>query len=209
MRRGVELEPVARALYEVETGLIVEPALVVHREHEWLRASLDGITIDGELPIEIKVPGRRAHHDALEGRVPDYYWPQCAHILLVTGAERLDYVSFDGTDIVIVPVERDAAYESELLDAEREFWRCVINRTSPAERVYEGHIEVTMPDALAAAVEYESSAFHLKRRDGDMTRPSCAIAVLYRRRQSDWLGHRHPAAWSCDAGPEGVAAKRH
>jgi putative phage-type endonuclease len=154
MRRGVELEPVARTLYEATTGQIVEPALVVHREYEWLRASLDGITIDGELPIEIKCPGRSAHHDALEGHVPDYYWPQVQHILFVVGVARLDYVSFDGTNIVIVPVEQDTAYQSELFKAEREFWRCVVNRTPPAERVYEGHVEVTAQAALEVVDEY-------------------------------------------------------
>ena len=153
MRRGVELEPIARALYEAEAGQIVEPALVVHREYEWLRASLDGITLDG-MPIEIKCPGRNAHNDALEGRIPDYYWPQVQHILLAVGVARLDYVSFDGANIVIVPVDQDASYQRDLLAAELEFWRSVVNRIPPEPRVYEGNVEVIATDALAAAGEY-------------------------------------------------------
>ena len=153
MRRGVALEPVARTLYEAETGQMVEPALVVHSEHEWLLASLDGITLDGSLAIEIKCPGRSAHNDALEGRVPDYYWPQVQHILLAVGAARLDYVSFDGTNIVIVEVAQDLTYQNDLLEAEMEFWRCVVNRTPPMPRIYETQVEVDAA-ALKAADQY-------------------------------------------------------
>jgi putative phage-type endonuclease len=182
MKRGVELEPVARTLYEAKTGRIVEPALVVHHQYEWLKASLDGITLDG-IPIEIKCPGRNAHSDALEGRVPDYYWPQVQHILLVVGAARLDYVSFDGANIVIVPVEQDTAYQSELLETECQFWRCVVSRTPPAERVYEGHLEVTAQAALEAVDEYlaYSAALETAKRKQERARARlfgfCTAAV--------------------------------
>src|SRR5262249_17463509 len=53
MRRGSELEPVARRAYEQLTGLVFEPLVLVDGEYS---ASLDGITLDGELMLEIKCP---------------------------------------------------------------------------------------------------------------------------------------------------------
>jgi hypothetical protein len=53
MRHGSELEPVARAAYERQTGLVMQPLVVVEGEYS---ASLDGITLAGERILEIKCP---------------------------------------------------------------------------------------------------------------------------------------------------------
>ena len=53
MRRGSALEPAARAAYEALTGRVMQPRVVVDGEYS---ASLDGITFDGSLIVEIKAP---------------------------------------------------------------------------------------------------------------------------------------------------------
>lgn len=53
MQRGTELEPVARAAYERQTGRIMRPLVVVDGEYS---ASLDGITLGGERIVELKCP---------------------------------------------------------------------------------------------------------------------------------------------------------
>src|SRR5688572_32414800 len=53
MTRGAELEAAARAAYERLTGLIMEPLVMVDGEYS---ASLDGITLSGEVLVEIKTP---------------------------------------------------------------------------------------------------------------------------------------------------------
>ena len=56
MRRGRELEVAARAAYETLTGLVTEPLVLVEGEYS---ASLDGITLEGDLILEIKAPMRK------------------------------------------------------------------------------------------------------------------------------------------------------
>lgn len=137
MRRGMELEPRARAAYESMTGHVLEPACAVHEEYDWLRMSFDGLTFDGKHAVEIKCPGRSAHNTALEGCVPEHYIPQVQHAFLI-GVETLDYFSFDGESGVIVPVTRDDDYLEELFDKEVTFWDCVVNHRPPKEAVYSG-----------------------------------------------------------------------
>src|SRR5579864_9325515 len=53
MKRGAELEVAARAAYEKRTGLIMEPLVVADGVYS---ASLDGVTLDGDIVLEIKAP---------------------------------------------------------------------------------------------------------------------------------------------------------
>src|SRR5262245_41637378 len=46
MARGKRLEAGARARYCAEWGVEMTPCCVVHSEHPWLRASLDGLSPD-------------------------------------------------------------------------------------------------------------------------------------------------------------------
>jgi putative phage-type endonuclease len=53
MIRGTELEPAARAAYEIKTGNLMEPLVLADGDYS---ASLDGITLVGDLILEIKCP---------------------------------------------------------------------------------------------------------------------------------------------------------
>src|SRR5688572_30595162 len=52
--RGAALERAARAHYCREVGCTVEPACLQSVARPWQRASLDGISADGERVVEIK-----------------------------------------------------------------------------------------------------------------------------------------------------------
>ena len=52
MQRGTDLEPAARLAYEEQTGLVMQPQVL---ERGAYSASLDGLDLDGELVLEIKV----------------------------------------------------------------------------------------------------------------------------------------------------------
>jgi putative phage-type endonuclease len=54
MKKGTKLEPVARAAYEELTGQAMFPDVVEHPNHEWMIASLDGISLDKKRVVEIK-----------------------------------------------------------------------------------------------------------------------------------------------------------
>lgn len=130
-QRGHELEPVARAQYELETGVAMPATLAVHESYPWLRASLDGWDALTKTVLEIKCPGKDDHATAVNGKVPDKYYPQLQHQLLVTGATKVDYYSFDGNKGVLVEVLPDLEYIDKLFNAELEFWKLIETKTPP------------------------------------------------------------------------------
>lgn len=131
MSRGVELEPVARQCFQDIVGTSVPPEKLIHPQHSWVRASLDGISSDRKIAVEIKCPGKDDHKLALSKKVPEKYWPQVQHQLLVTGLDGMYYFSFDGKDGVIVEVARDHAYIDKMFEEEKKFWDLVLNGTPP------------------------------------------------------------------------------
>jgi putative phage-type endonuclease len=127
MKRGTELEPIARELFCIKTGQKMIPKVLVKN---WRMASLDGINAWNEV-LEIKCPGAATHAIALEGKVPDYYYPQLQHQLYVSGGELVYYFSFDGIDGVIVEVARNDDYIDKMLIEEWKFYQCLVNKTPP------------------------------------------------------------------------------
>jgi putative phage-type endonuclease len=122
MQRGKRLEPVARRAYVDQTGIVVEPMCVQSCEHAWMRASLDGLSADGQHVVEIKCPGEKDHCLAAAGTVPEKYYPQLQHILAVTGLAEIFYWSFRFGHSVRLKVNRDDTFIAELIEKEVAFW---------------------------------------------------------------------------------------
>lgn len=130
-QRGHDLEPKARAQYELEIGVNCPPRLVEYAEFPVIRASLDGWDEKNNVVLEIKCPGAADHSKALSGEVPEKYWPQLQHQLLVTGANKAHYYSFDGEKGVLIEVEPDKKYCAKLFMELKKFWECVETDTPP------------------------------------------------------------------------------
>ena len=128
MQRGTFLEPIARDLFNVKTGCKMKPAVAVK---DWLMASLDGIDEKSGCILEVKCPGEKDHSTAVQGKVPDHYYPQLQHQMYVAGVQMAYYFSFDGMDGVIVQVKRNHEYVENMLVEERKFYDCLINKTPP------------------------------------------------------------------------------
>src|SRR5438552_3282204 len=94
MTRGVALEPEARRLYEEQTGIVTRPALIVHPEHPWAVASVDGISFEGDRLLEVKCPSAEVHASIVPGAVPEDYLVQIRWYLYLTGAAICDLVSY-------------------------------------------------------------------------------------------------------------------
>jgi putative phage-type endonuclease len=122
MERGKRLEPVARLAFVKHSGVQVEPVCVQSCAHPWMRASLDGLSADGCHVVEIKCPGEKDHRLAASGSVPEKYFPQLQHILAVTGLGEIYYWSFRFEHTVLLKVERDESFISQLLEKEVDFW---------------------------------------------------------------------------------------
>lgn len=131
MQRGIDLEPIALSEFEKETGLIMFPAVGVHDELDWMAASFDGMTIEGDAICEIKCPGKKDHNEALLGIIPKKYYPQLQHQIHVAGLDFSFYYSFDGMKGVILEVKRDQEFIEKMLEKEKEFWHCLQTLTQP------------------------------------------------------------------------------
>jgi putative phage-type endonuclease len=95
MERGTELEPLARAAYEMETGNMVDQAgFFVHPEIPCFGASPDGL-IGAAGGLELKAPKITTHiRYMLEGVIPEEYEPQMSSGMACTGREWWDFYSY-------------------------------------------------------------------------------------------------------------------
>jgi putative phage-type endonuclease len=123
MRRGKDLEAEARKMFEQETGLVVWPNVLIHRQHNYIIASLDGMTMDEKSAVEIKCPGEKTHKMAQEGHIPKHYQIQMQHQLTVTGLNTMFYYSYDGQKGVILEIQRDNVLIEKILARERLFFQ--------------------------------------------------------------------------------------
>ena len=120
MRRGTELEPVAREAYVHHTGNAVALAGFAQRtDCPYVGASVDGL-VGGDGMIEIKCPASMQKHlDALlTGAHAVEYQAQIQGCLWITGRQWCDAVSYDPRfgelALAIVRVQRDEAFITTL-----------------------------------------------------------------------------------------------
>ena len=132
MERGKRLEPEARAQFIERHGIEMEPEVVESTEFEFLGASLDGISSCGSMLLEVKCGGIKLHDMAVRGEIPAYYKDQMQHQLLVTGAEKCFYYSYNGEDGICIEVFPDPEYKVNFMPKAREFWKCVALGEAPA-----------------------------------------------------------------------------
>jgi putative phage-type endonuclease len=132
MERGKRLEPQARASFVERYGFNMEPAVVESSEYDFLGASLDGISSSGRTILEIKCGGSKLHTMAAIGRIPDYYMHQMQHQLLVTGAEKCYYYSYDGKNGICIEVLPDPEFVDKFMPKARAFWKGIAFFEPPA-----------------------------------------------------------------------------
>ena len=96
MQRGTDLEPVARAAYEVETGeMVQECGLVLHPSVDGFGASPDGL-VGAHGLLEIKCPNTAQHVAFLRtGMIEERYRLQMLAQMACTGRQWCDFVSYD------------------------------------------------------------------------------------------------------------------
>lgn len=128
MQRGKDLEPIARDMFCLELGVDVNPAIMVR---DWTMASLDGLSADGKVCVEIKCPGEKTHSIAKFGKIPDIYYPQLQHQLYVTGLDLMYYYSFDGLDGVVLEVKSDPDFILSMLEKEKKFYEHIKHKIPP------------------------------------------------------------------------------
>lgn len=126
MKRGIELEPLARVEYEMRQGVIVDSAgFQIHPTMPFAGASPDGfIGIDGL--VEFKCVTTAKHIEwRLAKMVPAEHKPQILFELACSGRKWADFVSFepnlpDSLQLFICRLHRDEIAISEIEEEVRK-----------------------------------------------------------------------------------------
>jgi putative phage-type endonuclease len=98
MARGTALEPLALVTYEAMSGNVMQPLVLIDGEYS---ASLDGLTFEGDLLVEIKCPykgqGSSLWQQVAAGEIPAHYRWQLEHQFMVSKAAKGHLYVFDGS----------------------------------------------------------------------------------------------------------------
>ena len=97
MQRGIEMEVMAVAVFEAETGSLVTPGGFLEHEGCLAGVSPDGL-IDGIELLEVKCPTTKmmvAWHQLAPDEVPKQHLPQLTHALWVSGLPAVTLFGWD------------------------------------------------------------------------------------------------------------------
>lgn len=151
MLHGTRLEPAARDAYEKLTGHVMQPLVLIEGEYS---ASLDGITLDGDLILEVKCPVKGRDSDlwkaAREGKIPDHYRWQIETQLMVSGADLAHLFVFDGKEGVLVE-QRPSKSDWEVIEDGWEGFMRFIAEDLPPPLTDQDTVIRTDPDWEQAA----------------------------------------------------------
>lgn len=131
MREGKRLEPFALAEFTKQTGLQVCPAVVLSDDRPWQMASLDGLSDDNKVMVEIKC-GPKTCALAEKGIIEPIYKAQLNHQMSVMSLKMMFFFTFDGYSSNIMEVKRDDDYIADMIAQEYEFYKCIDNFEPPA-----------------------------------------------------------------------------
>jgi putative phage-type endonuclease len=144
MRWGILLEPVIRQEYASRTGrsVHVPPATLVHPEHSFMVANVDGITSDERL-LEVKTArSAQGWGEPDTDQIPQNYLLQVQHYLCITSLPVADVaVLIGGQEYRQYEIPADRELQEMLIEGERAFWDAVLSRTPP-------EVDLTHPRAL-------------------------------------------------------------
>ena len=127
MQRGIELEPEARDLFELITGLEVkEVGLCYYDERKDRSCSPDGIipiSHENGQGLEIKCPELATHVEYLIGdKLPTKYFQQVQGSMYISGLEKWHFMSYyPGMKPFHIVVERDEIWIAKLDKALNDF----------------------------------------------------------------------------------------
>lgn len=96
-RAGHESEALARPMAEQTTGDLYPVTMSVEVAGLKLLASLDGLTLDGEICWETKLWNEQLAQDVRNGTLAEHYTVQMDQELFVSGAKRCLFTCTDGT----------------------------------------------------------------------------------------------------------------
>lgn len=153
-------------------------AVMVSKEHPFMRASVDRVVTDANGRrgiLECKTAGLMRACDWEEG-IPDYYVPQPIHYLAVSGYEFYSVaVLIGGQDYREYTFERDQEDIDLLIESEEAFWKMVEGDVMPAptgsredgRALAEAYMEASDPVSVADSDIPELAAYAAAKETAD------------------------------------------
>jgi putative phage-type endonuclease len=152
MQKGHDLEPIARAHYEIFKDADFPAELVQHKDHEFLRASLDGLNKELNHHIEIKFVGDETFE---AGVCPTHYYAQIQFQMAIAGT-TCDLVMINkAQQVKIIEVKRDDEYIKSMLPTLFKFWDDLQNKIAPIASEKQ-KLKFDDSEMLAMFTEYEA-----------------------------------------------------
>lgn len=117
MARGRALEDEALGAFMMETGFFLTSQVrKVHKDYEWMRATLDGWNEEDKVLVEIKT-SKEIHEE-----IPRHYYPQVQHQMEVVGVDSMYYFSYDGNRGKSLKIEKNPEFIENMIEEEKRFW---------------------------------------------------------------------------------------
>ena len=143
--------------FEEETGYKVhnDHKIRVDIEFDFITTNLDGMVVGEKVPVEYKALGR------WDGEIPDYYFSQVQHQIMVSESEYAYFVVLvlsSQKSFVIQKIERNDEFIGLMREEEVSFWNENVMKNTPpdpetiddAKKVYEDSVQgskITIDDA--------------------------------------------------------------
>jgi putative phage-type endonuclease len=181
LRWGKLLEQPIRKAYVETIGRTVHVPResLFHPEHQWRRATPDGIVLAAhdlaetrwEWGLEVKTAFQFAADQwgpSGSDDVPIHYWIQCAWSMHVCDLDRWDLAALiGGRDFRIYTLRRDREFEDNLVDAVTSFWADHVLRREPPPidhtTAFRGYLERRFPETRQDYVPADADAEALVR----------------------------------------------
>lgn len=134
-RQGTDFEDYVATRFMEETGKKVrrDRRHFKHKEYPFMVANIDRRIVGENAILECKTATPFVAQEWEGEEIPASYLLQCQHYMAVTGADKA-YIAclIYGTDFVWREIQRDEELIEIIIQAEKEFWKMVQNKTPPA-----------------------------------------------------------------------------
>lgn len=134
MMRGQQYEDEALGWFQNKIGkCMFSQQCFEHPELNWMRATFDGIDLEGEVSVELKVSSLESFEQVKAGKIPPHYLPQVLHQMHVKPTKAHYFCVYvpQYQEGAYVEVAMDEDYIGKILKKEKEFWECLQNSTPP------------------------------------------------------------------------------
>lgn len=136
VRLGTDLEEYVARRFTEKTGKKVRRcnAVITNPDFPFAHANVDRVVVGEDAILECKTTSSwEIASQCKAGQIPDRYYAQCVHYMMVTGVPRVYLgVLVFGTGFYDFVIERDENEIDALMDAEKDFWRHVVTNTPPS-----------------------------------------------------------------------------